>query len=70
MNNDNEYNEFLENYNELHRCCPICGHDKFIATFVDYFLDLNNKENYKNLNECICLNCRDIHIFHERIKKL
>ena len=27
------------------------------------------KENYKDKNDCVCLNCKDKHIFHDRVAK-
>lgn len=65
----NEYNEFMEEYQNLHECCPKCGSDIYATTLVGYILDLNNKDKYQDKNICYCEACGDQHIYHERVKR-
>jgi hypothetical protein len=60
-----EYDEFMKAYHEMHSICPKCGHDKHSVTLMGYPLDMNNKEDYKDLNVCVCAACGDRHTVHE-----
>lgn len=60
-------NEFLKKYQEEHRYCPKCGSDKYMTTLVAYMVDIDNLNDYKDLNNCDCSDCGDKHIVHERI---
>lgn len=64
-----EADEFREQYKKDHEACPKCGHTGHSSTLVGYVLDLNNKESYKDGNQCVCSNCGDKHIYHDRISK-
>ena len=61
--------EFRAKYKEEHAACPKCGSERYSTTLVDSILDLDNKETYKDLNECVCVDCGDEHVIHDRVKK-
>lgn len=62
-----EYNEFMAEYHKKHAVCPKCGSDKYVTTLMGYMLDSNKKEEYKDLNGCVCVKCGDVHTAHEMI---
>lgn len=62
-----EYDEFMKKYHENHSLCPNCKSNSYSTTLVGYILDWNNKEDYKDLNNCRCVNCNDVHTMHERL---
>ena len=62
-----EYDEFMKEYEKLHKFCPKCGGENYSVTFVGYPLDLKKKDKYKDLNTCVCSECGDKHIVHDRI---
>lgn len=64
---NNEYTDFMKSYHDNHRYCPDCNSDKFKTTLFGYILNLDKKDEYKDLNKCICLNCGSTHILHDRI---
>ncbi len=59
--------EFLKAYREMHRCCPVCGALDCITTLVGYVLNIDAKDEYKDLNKCTCPFCGDIHSRHDRV---
>jgi transcription elongation factor Elf1 len=62
-----EYDEFIKNYKFQHAACLKCGHTGCSTTLVGYILNMNKKEEYKNLNWCTCTNCGDKHRVHDRV---
>lgn len=62
-----EYKEFMKKYHILHECCPKCGAIEHSTTFMGY---IKNGNDFKDLNTCVCSNCGNKHICHERIKKI
>ena len=66
---DQEYEDFMKNYNNLHKCCPKCGSERHSTTLMCYALNMEKKEEYKDLNTCICSDCKDRHRCHDRIPK-
>ena len=64
---DQVYEKFMKQYDNKHELCPKCGSKEHISTLMGYLFDRNNKDDYKDLNTCNCLNCGDVHTFHERI---
>ena len=60
-----EYNEFMTNYRIEHECCPKCGSIEHTTTLMG---NIKNGNNYKNLNQCVCVDCLDVHTCHERVK--
>lgn len=62
-----EYDKFMSDYHIAHEACPQCGETSHMSTLVGYVLNMEHKEDYKNLNRCTCDNCGDIHTCHERV---
>lgn len=62
-----EQKKLKSEYESKHKFCPKCGDINYSMTFVDYILDISKKEEYKDLNNCICTKCGDKHTKHERI---
>lgn len=58
---------FLSEYRKLHECCPKCGETSHCSTLVGYILNMDNLEDYKDLNKCTCIKCDDVHTTHERV---
>ena len=65
-----EYDEFMDKYEKDHALCPKCGSDDFSTTLVGYMFDREHPEDYKDENECVCSDCGDKHIFHDRVPQL
>jgi ribosomal protein L32 len=63
------YNEFMDNYNLEHKYCPKCGHDKCSTTFAGFILYSEDRESYVDENDCVCQECGDKHIKHDRINE-
>lgn len=63
---ESESGRFMRQYNEDRKFCPNCGSTKYTITLAGFILDMENKEKYKNKNTCVCENCSDVHIFHDR----
>lgn len=59
---------FKKEYYLNHKFCPKCGNEGHSTTLVGYILDMDKKEEYKDLNNCVCSKCGDIHTAHERVK--
>lgn len=62
-----EYEKFMRKYRKVHKVCPKCGAEQHSTTLCGYVLNLEKKEEYKDLNNCSCLKCGDHHTAHERI---
>lgn len=58
---------FYMKYNKAHAACPKCGETSHESTFAGYILNMDDKENYKDLNTCECTVCGDRHTMHERV---
>ena len=67
---DKQYDDFMEEYYKQHECCPKCGSDDHISTLVGYVLNMDRKEEYKDLNKCECLKCGDKHSAHDRVPSI
>jgi hypothetical protein len=63
-----EYDIFMDKYYELHKYCPACGSEGHMSTLVGYILNMDHKEDYKDLNRCTCTSCGDTHTAHDRVK--
>lgn len=61
--------EFFKKYDEEHKCCPKCGNERYSTTFIEYPLNLEHPDEYKDKNDCTCSSCGDKHITHDRISK-
>ena len=68
LESDVKSKQFRDEYKSNHRYCPKCGSEGHMTTLVGYVLNMDDKENYKNLNNCQCSNCGDKHTAHERVK--
>lgn len=62
-----EYNDFMKSYNDAHKCCPKCHSTSHSTTYVGYILHMDAKDDYKDLNKCVCSNCGSVHTTHERV---
>lgn len=62
--------EFRKEYNRLHACCPKCNSNACTTTLIGYILDMSSPDEYEDKNNCICNNCGDIHIVHDRVPKI
>jgi len=62
--------KFKEEYKKNHKMCPKCNTLQHSTTLVAYVLDMDKKEEYKNLNKCVCTNCGNIHTTHDRVAEL
>jgi len=60
---------FMEEYRTQHECCPICGHELHTTTLSGYVYVSGHEDEFKDLNECECTNCKDKHTYHDRIPK-
>jgi len=61
--------EFRKKYKKDHAYCPNpnCKGETYITTLAGYIIDVNNLDDYKDLNECKCTSCGDKHTYHERV---
>jgi ribosomal protein L32 len=62
-----EYHKFMDKYKKQHAVCPKCGATMHSTTLMGYPLYSDKRKEYKDLNNCVCSNCRDRHTAHERI---
>ena len=66
----NDYDEFMEWYENEHALCPKCGSSEYSTTLVGFLVDFNNLEDYKDLNTCVCVDCKNRHKRHDRVKTI
>jgi predicted nucleic-acid-binding Zn-ribbon protein len=64
-----EYDKFMKKYNREHSCCPKCGSNKMITSLMGYVLNMNHKEDYKDLNAVECQNCGYRGACHDLVPK-
>ena len=64
-----EYDAFMTEYKKKHAVCPKCGAIPHSSTLMGYILNSDKKEEYKDLNNCTCLNCEYQCTAHERISE-
>lgn len=64
-----EYVEFMSKYRGEHALCPVCGSSGHSSTLVGYILYMDEKQDYKDLNTCVCTTCGDVHTAHDRKPK-
>jgi superfamily II helicase len=62
-----EYHKFMDKYKKKHAVCPKCGAAEHSTTIMGYVLNSDKKEEYRDLNNCVCSNCGDKHTTHDRI---
>jgi hypothetical protein len=65
-----EYDDFMKEYHKQHECCPKCGETGCTTTLVGYVLNMDKKEEYKDLNKCVCSKCGDKHTIHDRVPSI
>jgi len=61
-----QYDKFIKEYDSVHKYCPICHELEHTTTLVGYILNLDKKDEYKDMNICICTKCGDRHSKHDR----
>jgi hypothetical protein len=61
-----DYNSFMKKYRKQHEVCPKCGAKEHITTLMGYPMYSDRREEYKDLNSCLCV-CGDVHSCHDRI---
>jgi hypothetical protein len=54
MKEKEEYELFMDEYRKSHKRCPNCGSTSYRVTLTGYLLNMNKKEDYKDLNKVIC----------------
>lgn len=64
--NNARYKKFMSDYKTLHKCCPDCGGINGSVTLVANIVDLDNFEDYKDLNTFRC-SCGSVHKVHDRV---
>lgn len=62
-----QYSEFMREYHNKHKYCPKCGGEQHTTTLVDYILNWDKKNEYKDMNRCVCTKCGDNHSTHDRV---
>ena len=65
---EREYDKFMKQYRIQHKYCPKCGSVRHTSTLMGYILNMDHKDEYKDLNRCTCNDCGDIHTTHDRVK--
>ena len=68
MKGRREYKKFLKEYNLNHAKCPKCGAESHSTTYVGYILHMDKKDEYKDLNKCVCSECGNVHTTHDRVR--
>ena len=61
------YENFINEYNKQHSCCPICHSENFSSTMAAYPYYEEHPENYKDRNRVRCRDCGWVGIRHELI---
>lgn len=62
-----EYDKFMVQYKKDHEVCPKCGDKNHSSTLAGYVMCSDRREEFKDLNDCVCSKCGDKHTCHERI---
>lgn len=61
------YSEFMKEYHNQHKYCPKCDNKQHTTTLVGYILNWDKKDEYKDMNRCVCTKCGDNHSTHDRV---
>lgn len=64
------YDEYMNEYHKQHKYCPKCGGVQHTSTLVGYVLNLDKKDEYKDMNRCECMKCGDKHSVHDRVPSI
>jgi len=62
-----DHKKFMVKYKKEHEVCPKCGDKGHSSTLMGYIMHSDKRNEYKDLNRCVCLKCGDQHTMHERI---
>jgi len=62
-----EAKRLRDEYYENHKACPKCGSTTYGTTLLGIIMDTSAPEKFKDRNECVCHNCGDKHITHDRV---
>ena len=65
-----KYEDFMKDYDKMHKCCPVCGSKHHSTTFVAYLYNQNHPEKYVDRNKVECCNCGWIGIKHEMVPEI
>ena len=65
-----QYDMFMKEYHKKHKYCPKCGCEQHTTTLVGYILNWDKKDEYKDLNRCVCTKCGDNHSAHDRVSSI
>lgn len=60
---------FKKEYSARHKCCPECGSERCSTTFTEFIMIPGEEEKYRDENNCVCYECKNKHIVHDRISK-
>lgn len=66
---ENTYVRFMKEYDNKHSTCPKCGSPRHSSTLCGYIVDMNNLDEYQDLNIHKCSDCGFKCTCHERISK-
>lgn len=64
---DLDSDSFLKQYSNDHAVCPKCGSTAHSSTYVGYIVNMDDKDSYCDENTCVCSDCGDRHITHDRV---
>ena len=64
---ETSYQTAIRHYQENHACCPQCGSDNVTQTLLAFTFDVNNPQEYKDLNESRCNGCGHLHRVHDQV---
>ena len=64
-----EYTNFMKKYHKDHKVCPKCGSTNYTTTLMRFILNMDKKEEYKNLNNVKCLSCGHSCSVHELVPR-
>jgi len=62
-----KYKEFVDEYERLHAACPKCGNTGHSSTYMGYIVNMSDTASYKDRNHCVCSECGDGHLKHDRV---
>jgi hypothetical protein len=64
-----EYHKLQNQYELEHECCPKCKAVEYAITLYWHPYVIREYSEHKDLNECICIQCSNIHKIHNRVPK-
>jgi len=69
ISND-RYDAFMKAYEEKHKFCPNCGSVGHSTTLIDYVVNIDKPDEFKDMNRCTCSKCGYTHTMHDRISNI